>query len=155
MTRQDQNYVTDLCDEVLEIPASREHRFDWLRGDPFPKNPRGVMLPVDAYWESLGLVMEFNERQHTESVAHFDKLDVLTVSGVPRGGPDGQRRRYDLRRDELIPAQGFRLLRINMSEFTVRGHHIVHDRGRDFAIVRVALQAVLRRGHVWAEIHKP
>jgi hypothetical protein len=26
--------VVDLCDAILEEPASRQHRFDWLVGDP-------------------------------------------------------------------------------------------------------------------------
>jgi hypothetical protein len=86
-----------------------------------------MTLPVDAFWPTLDLVMEFNERQHSEAVPHFDKLDVMTVSGVPRGGENGQRRIYDLRRDELIPAHGLRLVRIYMSDFTVRRHHIVPD----------------------------
>lgn len=138
--RQDQRYVTDLCDEVLGIAASREHTFDWLRGDPYPKNPRGKPLPVDAYWEPLGLVMEFNERQHSEPVPHFDKLDRLTVSGVPRGGANGQRRLYDLRRDQLLPANGLRLVRIYMSDFGVRRHHIVPSYLADRNHVRAALQ---------------
>lgn len=142
MPRQDQSYITDLCDEVLGVASSREHTFDWLRGDPYPKNPRGKQLPVDAYWESLGLVMEFNERQHSEPVPHFDKLDRMTVSGVPRGGLHGQRRLYDLRRDQLIPAHGLRLVRIYMSDFVVRRHHIVPSKLADRDRVRAALQVV-------------
>jgi len=136
MPRQDQLYVTDLCDEILGVKASREHTFDWLRGDPYPKNPRGRALPVDAYWETLGLVMEFNERQHSEPVPHFDKLDTVTVSGVPRGGPNGQRRLYDLRRDSLIPTHGLRLVRIYASEFQLKRGHIAPARDADLAIIR-------------------
>jgi hypothetical protein len=82
---------------------------------------------MDAYWPTLELVVEFNERQHSESVPHFDNLDKVTVSGVPRGGENGQRRIYDGRRDELIPAHGLRLVRIYMADFTVRRHHIVPE----------------------------
>ena len=40
----DEHYVIDLCDEVLGLKASRQHRFDFLKGDT------GVRLPVDAYY---------------------------------------------------------------------------------------------------------
>ena len=30
----DEAYVLDLCDAILGEPASRQHRFDWLVGDP-------------------------------------------------------------------------------------------------------------------------
>ena len=84
--------------------------------------------------------MEFNERQHSEPVPHFDKLDRLTVSGVPRGGANGQRRLYDLRRDQLVPAHGLRLVRIYMSDFVVSRHHIVPSYLADRDHVRAALQ---------------
>lgn len=133
MPRQDQRYVTDLCDAVLGIPASREHRFPWLLGDVSPKTGRQVQLPVDAYWESLGLVMEFQEEQHSRPVKHFDKPDILTVSGIHRGE---QRRLYDERKAQLIPANGLRLVVIHKDQFTVRRKHIVPDREHDMKVVR-------------------
>jgi hypothetical protein len=104
---KDQNYVVDLCDEVLGEEALREHHFGWLRGDA------GTTLPVDAYYPSARLVLEYRERQHDEPVAIFDKPDQLTVSGVHRGE---QRRIYDERREELIPANGLRLVIIRPSD---------------------------------------
>jgi len=133
MPQQDQHYVTDLCDAALGVPASREHRFAWLLGDVSPKTGRQVRLPVDAYWESLGLVMEFQEEQHSQSVKHFDKPDVLTVSGVHRGV---QRRLYDERKAQLIPANGLRLVVIHKDQFTVRRKHIVPTWDHDIETVR-------------------
>jgi len=52
----DESYVIDLCDEVLKLKAHRQHRFDFLKGDS------GTRLPVDAYYPSLNLVIEFKER---------------------------------------------------------------------------------------------
>lgn len=40
--QSDESYVIDLCDEVLGIKASRQHKFDFLTGDT------GHRLPVDA-----------------------------------------------------------------------------------------------------------
>lgn len=133
MPRQDQHYVTDLCDAVLGLPASREHTFEWLLGDLSPKTGRRKPLPVDAYWESLGLVMEFQEDQHSRAVKHFDKPDVLTVSGVHRGE---QRRLYDERKAQLIPRNGLRLVVIHKADFTVRRKHIVPNPSADLDLVR-------------------
>ena len=54
---KDESYVIDLCDDVLQAKALRGYRFACLRGDP---DKRGVrhMLPVDAYYPDLGLVVE-------------------------------------------------------------------------------------------------
>ncbi|WP_309751901.1 hypothetical protein [Novosphingobium sp.] len=41
------------------------------------------MLPVDAWYPELALVIEYRERQHSEAVKFFDQRE--TVSGVGRG----------------------------------------------------------------------
>jgi hypothetical protein len=127
----DEHYVIDLCDEVLETAGHRQARFDWLRGDLSPSSGRAARLPVDGYWPAHALVVEFQEKQHTESVPIFDRR--ATVSGVPRGE---QRRLYDQRKAELIPAHGLRLVVIHKSEFDTRRDRIVRDHDRDMAIVR-------------------
>lgn len=73
----DEYYVIELCNEVLGLKASQQHRFDFLVGDS------GKKLPVDAYYEDLKLVVEYLESQHTLSTPFFDKKK--TVSGVSRG----------------------------------------------------------------------
>lgn len=102
----DENYVIGLCNEALKRTASQQHHFDFLRGDT------GKHLPVDAYYEDLNLVVEYYERQHTESVPLFDKKQ--TVSGVNR---DIQRRIYDNRRREELPKHGIKLVVISYSDF--------------------------------------
>ena len=109
---RDEIYVIDLCDELLSFRGSRQHRFDWLVGDP-GRDGRARRLPVDAYYEELGLVVEYRELQHDQAVAFFDKPTRLTVSGVHRGA---QRRIYDQRRDALIPQRGLRLWVISPSD---------------------------------------
>lgn len=115
----DEVYVLNLCDRALGAAGSRQHRFEWLLGDP-GKSGRRVRLPVDAYWASARLVVEYRERQHDQPVPHFDKPERLTVSGVHRGI---QRALYDARRDELIPRQGIRLVVITPADLdaTPRG----------------------------------
>lgn len=102
----DEYYVIGLCNEVLKRTASQQHHFDFLRGDT---NRR---LPVDAYYEDLNLVVEYYERQHTESVPLYDKKQ--TVSGVNRAI---QRRIYDNRRREELPKHGIKLVVISYSDF--------------------------------------
>ncbi|BBX31955.1 hypothetical protein MMAG44476_20287 [Mycolicibacterium mageritense DSM 44476 = CIP 104973] len=130
----DEHYVLDLCDEILGIPARRQERFDWLRGDPSPTRPRGSTLPVDGYWPDLRLVVEFQEEQHTQPSPFFDRRQ--TVSGVGRGE---QRRLYDERKRILIPEHGLRLVVIEKSIFTVSSRRIAGDRPRDIAVVRRCL----------------
>lgn len=132
----DESYVIDLCDEVLGERARRQHRFDWLLGDPDSAGARAT-LPVDAYYPDHRLVVEYRERQHDEPVAHFDKPDVLTVSGVHRGE---QRRIYDRRRDELIPSHGLRLVVIRSGDLAsnMQGR-LTRDPPGDLATVRAML----------------
>lgn len=127
----DEHYVLDLCDEILGIPGRRQERFDWLRGDPSPTWPRGTGLPVDGYWPSLGLVVEFQEEQHSQPSPFFDRRQ--TVSGV---GRSEQRRTYDERERTVIPARGLRFLVIEKSAFIVKSKRIARDRTRDLAVVR-------------------
>lgn len=131
----DEHYVLDLCDAILGVTGLRQARFDWLRGDVSPSSGRSAQLPVDGYWRANELVVEFEEKQHTESVPIFDRR--VTVSGVPRGE---QRRIYDERKAELIPAHGLRLVVIHKAEFEVRRDRIVRDRDRDVAAVRRRLE---------------
>lgn len=109
---RDEDYVIELCDEVLGEKAERQRRFPFLRGDPNGQGLR-AMLPVDAFYPGLSLAVEYCERQHTEAVAFFDRR--LTLSG-PRAV---QRSIYDQRRREILPAQGIVLVVFSYDNF----HH--------------------------------
>lgn len=115
----DESYVIDLCDEILGCKALRQHHFDFLRGDT------GTMLPVDAYYPELKMVVEYYESQHTQATPFFDNKQ--TVSGVSRGE---QRRIYDQRRKEVLPEQGIKLIIISYTDFGTSKHlnrNYVHD----------------------------
>ena len=123
---RDEEYVIDLCDEILGIKAKRQHRFPFLLGDS------GKCLPVDAYYEDLNLVVEYCERQHSESIPFFDSR--LTVSGVGRGE---QRRIYDERRKEVLPLHSIHLINIAYSDFEYDSKkRIIREYQRDFQIVK-------------------
>lgn len=69
---------------------------------------------MDAFYEELNLVIEYKERQHTESIPHFDKPDKKTISGVHRGL---QRKIYDERRRQVLPKHKIKLIEISYSDF--------------------------------------
>jgi len=135
-SQRDQHYVIDLCDEALKLKASREHRFDFLLGDP-GKHGHCTKLPVDAYYESLLLVIEYRERQHTDQVKHFDKPDIMTVSGVHRGE---QREIYDQRRRDELPKRDITLIEISYSTFDFDSRKkIVRNHASDLSAIRQIL----------------
>lgn len=133
----DEHYVLDLCDAVLVKSGLRQHRFDFLLGDP---NPKGVCakLPVDIYYPDLNLVIEYKEQQHTKPNKHFDKPNLFTVSGVHRGE---QRKIYDQRRLEVLPKNGIKVIEISYSDFAFdRKDKILRDDLRDLEKVREFLK---------------
>ena len=134
-TESDEYYVLDLCDQVLGSKALRQHRFEWLRGDFSSKRGSLSYLPVDGYWPDLALVVEYAERQHTDAIQLFDQRQ--TVSGVARGE---QRRIYDQRRVELVPANGLLLVVIPASSFVLRRGRILRDPAANLTIVTDVLR---------------
>jgi hypothetical protein len=108
---KDETYIVDLCDDILGLKAHRGHRFDFLLGDP-GRGGRQSRLPVDAYYPELNLVVEFHERQHSESVTLFDRRP--TISGTTRGE---QRKVYDRRREEVLPQHGITLMVFSYQDF--------------------------------------
>ncbi len=109
-----QRYVTELLQELLG-PAEIEKRFDWCRGDSRSGGP-GVPLPYDAVWEERRLIVEIDERQHSEAVLFFDKPWRTTVSGVDRGE---QRRLYDERKTRCAREHGYTVVRLDSSRLSI------------------------------------
>lgn len=110
---RDEEYVLDLCDKILGLKCSRKHKFDFLVGD-YNSRGKAARLPVDGFYPSVNLAIEYRERQHTEPVGFFDKKNILTVSGVHRGE---QRKIYDERRRNILPKNGITLVEISYSDF--------------------------------------
>ena len=122
----DESYVIDICDEILHLKASRQHHFDFLRGDT------GIKLPVDAFYESLNLVIEYREKQHTEEVKFFDHK--MTSSGVTR---DVQRRLYDERRRVKLPENGIKLIEIDYLHLEHSGSKkLIRNRVKDTETIK-------------------
>ena len=131
--QSDEAYIVDLCDEVLKHKSLRQHRFDFLRGDT------GVKLPVDAYYPTLNLVIEYYERQHSESVPHFDKR--MTASGISRGE---QRKLYDERRRIELPKNGIDLIIFDYTEFQhTSGKRLIRDTVNDTEVIKRKLKSIV------------
>lgn len=135
---RDELYVLGLCEQVLKADCVRQKTFPWLVGDASRKTNSRRMLPVDGYWEQLDLVVEYHERQHSEPVPHFDKR--MTVSGMTRGE---QRKRYDARKAELIPANRLTLVIIDFRDFQTTKGRIVRHPERDITVVAGLLERAL------------
>ena len=139
---KDEHYVIDICDKILRQTSSRQHKFDFLLGDT-NSNGTAAKLPVDAYYDKLKLVIEYRERQHTESVTFFDKPDRMTVSGVHRGE---QRKIYDERRRKLIPKNGLTLVEISFTDFNHDNQkRIIRNEKQDTEVIRKLLQVYVDR----------
>lgn len=132
--QRDEHYVLGLCAEVLGLPYVGQQTFDWLRGEPSLKTGARKALPVDGYFEELGLVVEYHERQHSEPVPFFD--NKLTSTGMLRGA---QRRLYDARKAALIPQHGLTLLVIDYRDFSHKKGKILRAPAQDRKIVAALL----------------
>lgn len=131
----DEAYILDICDDILNLKGLRQHRFDFLRGDS------GTKLPVDIYYPTLKLVIEYREKQHTEAVAFFDKR--ITSSGISRGE---QRKRYDELRRTEIPKNGLDLIEFDYSEFGhTKGKRLLRNKVEDEKIIREKLKNYIPR----------
>lgn len=108
----DERYVLDLVAKAIQSRCSFQHRFDGLLGDP-SKTGRRAKLPVEGYFPSHNLIVEYRERQHFEHVPIMDRR--MTISGIPRGE---QRHLYDRRREQWTIEHGYKLLIISYRELS-------------------------------------
>jgi len=132
---RDEYYILELCDSVLAQEGKRQHKFSFLLGDS------GRRLPVDIYYPTLNLVIEYREYQHTNAVPFFDKKDKITVSGVSRGE---QRRIYDQRRRNILSTQGIHLIEINYDDFDYKkNNRLLRNKDQDIIIVTNKLKIFL------------
>ena len=131
MPRQQERYCAKLVNDVLGgVEYKLGYRFPFLRGDPTLKRPEGVTLPVDAYYPTFKLVLEFREGQHYGD--RFDFRDSrITATGETR---KEQRQKYDKRREKVLPANGIKLL-------VIYGYEITGNSEDDLKLVKQKLKS--------------
>lgn len=110
----DEYYIINLFGELLNERASRQHKFDFLLGDLHKDGKTRTELPVDAYYPNSNLVIEFSEKQHSESADTFDKQDKITISGVNRAK---QRELYAQRKRDVLSQKNIQLLELAYTAF--------------------------------------
>ena len=128
--RRDEYYVLELCARHLGAECENQKTFPWLLGDPSKKSGKRKLLPVDGFWVDHDLVVEYHEKQHSESVPFFDSK--ITATGMPRGE---QRKLYDARKAQQIPENGYDLVIIDYRDFSHRKGKIIRDPEEDQQIV--------------------
>ena len=113
----DENYVIDLCDEVLGIKANRQHRFGFFC-------PNGDQLTplVTAYYEVLNLVVEYRD----SAAPYNEPAPPRTVT--PHW--------HDQLRRDVLRQHGFRLLEIDYHELAYDGSkYLLRDAVHDKPII--------------------
>lgn len=138
----DETYVIALCDKVLGLKADRQKRFDFLLGDLHKNGKKQTMLPVDAYYEELQLVIEYKEIQNYRPLAipkiEEEEEDEESKKTLSR---EEQRRIYDERRAKVLPENEISLVVISYSDFEYdETNKIIRKEESDLKIVKEALK---------------
>jgi hypothetical protein len=136
----DETYVIALCDKVLSLKADRHKRFDFLMGDLHKDGKTKTMLPVDAYYEELQLVVEYKEIQNFRPVASREKEDEdeEDTNTVTR---EELRRIYDERRAKVLPKNDISMVVISYSDFVFNDKNkIIRMEENDLEVVQKALK---------------
>ena len=137
----DENYIINLCNDLLKDTASRQHRFPFLLGDFHRDKKSRTKLPVDAYYQNLNLVLEYRIKQ-PEEIASLDKQTSKTISGVSL---DEQRKIYNQRRKEVLLRKEINLIEINYYAFEYDSEfNIVRDKEKDTEILKGILSEFLK-----------
>lgn len=129
----DEHYILNLCDELLNDSAFRQHRFPFLLGDFHKDKISRTKLPVDGYYQTLNLVIEYHVK-HSEESVHLDKTELKTVSGVSRYQ---QIKIYDQRKRDVLERKNINLIEINYYAFEYDSEmNIVRSKEKDIEIVK-------------------
>lgn len=106
----DEYYLIGLINELLDTRASHQHTFDFLLGDYHKNGKTRTELPLDAYYADQNLVIEFLDKNNSESV----NQDKMTISGVTRSE---QRDIYRQRKQGILKANDINLIEIDYARF--------------------------------------
>lgn len=128
--------MLDLIAEELGTDYEWQKTFDTLLGDP-GKNGKRRKLPVDAYFHSLKIVVEYREKQHTETVNIMDKR--MTISGVTRGE---QRKIYDKRKEVWTVENRMTFVPVSYIDLS---HRVSGKLLRDCDIDRLRIRSIFRK----------
>ncbi len=139
----DEYYVLDLCDELLNEKAARQHTFDFLVGDVHQDGRTRTELPLDAYYYGLNLAIEYSEKQDSED-SKVDNPDKMTISGVTRAE---QRKIYNRRKKEVLRKKEINFIEIKYSDFDYDDQYkLIRNKERDSKVLKKMLRKFIQEG---------
>lgn len=132
----DEYYLINLCDELLQQRASRQHKFGFILGDYHKDEKTRTALPVDAYYRTANLVLEF--QQVGDDSIEFGKPGRKTISGVDRAE---QRQIYALRKRKALLGKDIPLIEIDFTLFALDADNkLVRDKEADVKVLKELLK---------------
>jgi hypothetical protein len=139
----DESYIIDLCDELLNEKAARQHTFDFLVGDVHQDGRSRTQLPLDAYYLDLNLVIEYIEMQQApDADTTLDKQDKMTISGVRRAE---QRKIYNRRKREVLRKKQINLVEIKYTDFELDSQNkLIRDNEKATKVLKKILKKFIK-----------
>jgi len=139
----DEYYLIGLCNELLKEKAIHQKTFNFLLGDFHKNGKTRTELPLDAYYSDLNLVIEFIEKNKSESADDIDKAEKKTVSGVSR---NEQRIKYTQRKREVLDEKQITLIEINYDQFKCDAQNkLVRNKVADIKILKKILKELIKK----------
>lgn len=137
----DEYYVLDLCDELLNEKAARQHTFDFLVGDVHQDGRTRTELPLDGYYYDLNLAIEYSEKQDSED-SKVDNPDKMTISGVRRAE---QRKIYNRRKKEVLRKKEINFIEIKYKDFDFDDQSkLIRNKEKDTKVLKRILKKFLK-----------
>jgi len=131
----DENYLLNLCDELLEAEASRHHRFDFVLGDPHADGVTKTPLPIDAYYLEHNLAIDFWDNDRDMSTPRYKRM---TVSGITRAE---QIILYRNRKRKALKKKQIDFIEIDFSRFErTEDQKLKRNRESDIALIKRILK---------------
>jgi hypothetical protein len=129
----DENYLIDLCDELLDKKASRKHTFDTLVGNLHKRGKGRTKLPLDAYYKDLKLVIEFFKQ--TSAVSDLDEKEQARITQI---------KYYDELKKEAVLNKSMRYMKINHAQFEcAENNKLIRNTENDILVLKEILKDFL------------
>lgn len=130
LANSDQYYIINLCNELLQENASRQHKFGFLLSDVHKDGVTTSILPVDAYYDKLNLVLEFK---------------VQYSSSTDKSNWDIKKDTYSQRKKKGLSAKDIDLVEIDYSMFPqdTNTNKLLRVNTDDVAVLRKLLKSFL------------
>lgn len=133
----DAYYILNMCDQLLDQHASRQHKFGFILGDMHKDEKTRTALPVDAYYKQANLVIEFLDNGD-ELEMELGKPGRKTVSGVDRAE---QRKIYALRKRKGLKSKEIPLIEIDFASFECNAENrLVRNEENDVKVLKKLLK---------------